>query len=56
MPGRAFIGLSPDEKHPAEFHPSPLPDEPQITVSLPAGADRDGNWLVLVSDAGVHGV
>lgn len=38
MPGRAFIGLSPEEKHPAEFHPSPLPDEPQITVLLVAGA------------------
>ena len=36
MPGRAFIGLSPDEKHPAEFNPGPLPDEPQITVLLVA--------------------
>src|SRR6476646_3003684 len=38
MPGRAFIGLSPEEKHPAEFRPSPIPDEPTVTV-----------WLVLAA-------
>ena len=38
MPGRAFIGLSPGERHRAEFEPTPLPDEPEITVWLVAGA------------------
>jgi len=34
MPSRGFSGLSPYEQHPAEFGPSPLPDEPQVTVPL----------------------
>ncbi|HEX3298570.1 MAG TPA: hypothetical protein VHW68_00485 [Actinomycetota bacterium] len=38
MPGRAFIGLSPSERHRAEFEPQPLPDEPEVTVWLVAGA------------------
>jgi hypothetical protein len=38
IPGRAFIGLSPDEKHPSEFRPRRLPDEPMVTVWLVIGA------------------
>jgi CDP-diglyceride synthetase len=38
MPGRMFIGLSPDEKHPAEFRPRRLPDEPKLSVWLVIGA------------------
>ena len=38
MPGRLFIGLAPDEKHPAEFRAGRLPDAPQITPWLVAGA------------------
>ena len=32
MPGRAFVGLTPEEKHPAEFRPERLPDEPSISL------------------------
>jgi hypothetical protein len=38
MPGPILIGVSADEKHRAEFEPAPLPDEPQVTVLLVAGA------------------
>ena len=38
MPGRWFIGLSADEKHPSEFQPSRLPDEPKVTAWLVIGA------------------
>jgi hypothetical protein len=38
MPGRWFIGLSAGEKHPSEFQPSRLPDEPEITFWLVLGA------------------
>lgn len=48
MPGRVFIGLSAREKHRAEFEPSPLPDEPQITVWLVAGAILLALAVVLV--------
>jgi hypothetical protein len=33
MPGRWFIGLSPDEKYPGQFRPAPLPDEPSLSPS-----------------------
>lgn len=48
MPGRAFIGLSPGEKHRAEFETNPLPDEPQITVWLVAGAVLVALVVVLI--------
>ena len=38
MPGRWFIGLSAEEKHPSEFQPSRLPDEPKVTAWLVIGA------------------
>ena len=48
MPGRASIGLSPGERHRAEFQPSPLPDEPQVTVWLVAGAVLVALVVILV--------
>jgi hypothetical protein len=38
MSRRPFIGLSPGEKHPAEFRTSPIPDEPHVTVGLVVAA------------------
>ena len=32
MPGRPMVGLSPDEKHPAEFRTKRLRDDPQISL------------------------
>jgi hypothetical protein len=48
MPGRAFVGLSPDEKHPSEFSPGPLPDEPQVTVWLVAAAIGVGLLVIWI--------
>jgi hypothetical protein len=33
MAGRAFVGLSPEEKHKGQFRPAPLPAEPGVSVS-----------------------
>jgi len=38
VPGRAYIGLSSHEKHPAEFRPARLPDASHVTVWLVVGA------------------
>lgn len=48
MAGRALLGLSPGERHRAEFQPSPLPDEPQVTVWLIAGAALVALAVILV--------
>ena len=34
VPDRTYIGPRPEPSHPAEFNPSPLPDEPEFTVLL----------------------
>lgn len=31
MPGRLFVGLSANEKHPGQFRPPGLPDKPSIS-------------------------
>jgi hypothetical protein len=38
MPGRAYIGLDPNEKNPSKFQTSRLPDAPEITPWLVTGA------------------
>jgi hypothetical protein len=53
MPGRAFIGLDPREKHPGEFRTSRLPDAPQITVWLVAGAVAAA-LIVIVIGSMIH--
>jgi hypothetical protein len=53
MPGRAFIGLDPHEKHPGEFGTRRLPDAPQITVWLVVGAVATA-LVVIVIGSMIH--
>jgi hypothetical protein len=38
VPDRTYIGPRPKASHPAEFNPSPLPEEPKVTVWLVVAA------------------